>query len=95
MQTKYAADAELDPGEPTDEELAAALYVAWCDDATAWRRLDKRDRVRWLEIARVARAALAMPQPPILPLHSRREQQVYRGGWIAGFQARVRDARAA
>ena len=95
MESTNDPYADLEPGEPTDEQLASALYVAWGDDMNGWRELPKRDRVRWLEVARAARSALAVPQRPVLPLRSRREQQVYRGGWVAGFQSAQNDARAA
>ena len=92
MEHKHGPHA-LEAREPTDNELAAALCNAWCDDLNAWRELPTRDRTRWLEVARVARATLDMPQAPVHPLHSRREQLVYREGWVAGFHSRERDAR--
>jgi hypothetical protein len=80
-------------GEPTDDELAATMCNAWFGEAKAWARADFFDRAAWLEVAGAARAALATPEPPTLPLHSRREQQVYRGGWVAGFDSRQHGGR--
>ncbi|HEX2542068.1 MAG TPA: hypothetical protein VHM00_13410 [Caldimonas sp.] len=93
MKPTGAQRAGPDLREPTEEGLAATLCNTWHADVRAWAAKDEVDRRIWLEVGRAARAALGTPAEPTLPLHSRREQQVYRGGWIAGFESREKGLR--